>query len=122
MSRTWSVYAGGRPLVGDRRPPAVAAAVRLLRGRPTLPLPELAREVHLSPSYLGHLFQETVGCSITDFRNQVRLEEFLRHGEADLTLTEAAARAGFGSYAQFSRIFAARFGCSPREYVRALGG
>jgi AraC-like DNA-binding protein len=122
LSRSWSLYAGGRPLIGAQRPPAVNAAVRLLETEPTLPLPDLAREVHLSPSYLGHLFRETVGCSITDFRNSVRLDRFLRHCEAGLTLTEASSRAGFGSYAQFSRIFTARFGCSPRTYLRVPPG
>jgi AraC-like DNA-binding protein len=122
LTKSWSLYAGGRPLLGEQRPPAVNAAVRLLQTEPTLPLPELARAVHLSPSYLGHLFRETVGCSITDFRNSVRLDRFLRHCEAGLTLTEASARAGFGSYAQFSRIFTGRFGCSPREYQRVSRG
>ncbi len=56
--------------------------------------------------------------SIVRYRNELRLARFFARvdSEAD-RLLEAAREAGFGSYAQFHRVFHARYGQSPRDYV-----
>jgi AraC-like DNA-binding protein len=104
----------GRPLH-----PAVIKSLSLLDGNPSLPLPELARMVHMSASRLSHLFAEQVGRSVAAHRNHVRLQRFrerLQSGECR-NLTKAAFEAGFGSYAQFARVLRAGMGVTPRELL-----
>lgn len=104
--------------------PAVECAVRLLRESETPPaLDELAAQGGLSPAWLSRLFKQQTGVSISRFRNQQKLNRFLElygHGHR-LNMTEAAYRAGFGSYAQFHRVFRQLMACGPAEHYRHLG-
>jgi AraC-like DNA-binding protein len=70
-------------------------------------LATLARAASLSPSHLSRIFKEQTGVSIGRFRNQQRLQRFLElYGRGRRTTALAAALdAGFGSYAQFHRVF-----------------
>jgi AraC-like DNA-binding protein len=56
-----------------------------------------------------------MGLSMTRFRNQQRLDRFMRlYGQGRSTTALAAAhQAGFGSYAQFHRVFRQETGRSP---------
>ncbi len=104
----------GRPMH-----PAIVKALALLDANPSMPLPELARVVHMSASRLSHLFSEQLERSVTAHRNQVRLRRFqerVQSGECR-NLTEAAFHAGFGSYAQFARVLRAGTGVTPRKLL-----
>ncbi|TCC22632.1 AraC family transcriptional regulator [Kribbella speibonae] len=100
--------------------PAVAEAARLLRELPSVStLPELARQVGLSPHHLSRLFARQMGTSITRFRNEQRFRRFLDvygagHG---VTMVDAALLAGFGSYPQFHRIVRSITGTNPADYL-----
>ena len=98
--------------------PAVARAVELLR-RTDAPddFGELARRCGVSPSYLSRIFLRQVGVSLTRYRNSVRLARFwqVRREGRSRTLLESAYAAGFGSYAQFFRVFTETYGTGPRE-------
>jgi AraC-like DNA-binding protein len=78
-------------------------------------LGDLAREAGLSPSHLSRTFKAQTGISITRFRNQRRLEHFREsYGDGRHTTTMAAAlEAGFGSYAQFYRVYRSETGINP---------
>jgi AraC-like DNA-binding protein len=96
--------------------PAVETVARLLRADPAAgDLTTLARAASLSPSHLSRIFKEQTGVSIGRFRNQQRLQRFLRiYGRGRRTTALAAAlEAGFGSYAQFHRVFREQTGRSP---------
>jgi AraC-like DNA-binding protein len=96
--------------------PAVDRVARLLHANPgTGHLADLARTVGLSPSHLSRLFKMQMGLSISRFRNQQRLQRFLRlYGNGRRTTALAAAhQAGFGSYAQFYRVFRQEAGRRP---------
>jgi transcriptional regulator GlxA family with amidase domain len=58
--------------------------------------------------------------SLVEYRNRLRLERFSmlldKQGE---NLLEAALAAGFGSYAQFHRVFLAQRGTTPGKFLRA---
>jgi AraC-like DNA-binding protein len=71
--------------------------------------------VRLSSSHLSRTFKEQTGVSISRFRNEQRLQRFLRiYGRVRRTTALAAAlEAGFGSYAQFHRVFREQTGRSP---------
>jgi AraC-like DNA-binding protein len=96
--------------------PAVETVARLLRSdRGAGDLAWLARTAGLSPSHLSRLFKAQTGVSIGRFRNQQRLQRFLLlygHGRRTTALA-AALEAGFGSYAQFYRVFREETGHSP---------
>lgn len=103
--------------------PAVEKAARLIRDDHSgLLLEDVARRAGLSPARLSRLFRQQTGVALVDFRNRQRIESFLRlYGNGQRhTMLDAAIRAGFGSYAQFHRVFKRIIGCSPGRYRRGL--
>ncbi len=81
---------------------------------------QLARRVKLSPYYLSSLFQKQTGLTIPAYRNRLRLQEFFRriHAYPAVRLLPHALDSGFGSYAQFFRVFSDALGVSPRQWLR----
>jgi AraC-like DNA-binding protein len=103
--------------------PAVEKAAYILRTQPeTGSMQELAQVCGASPSWLSRLFRQQVGISLVGFRNQSRIERFFElYGEGHRrNLTQAAYAAGFGSYAQFHRVFKEALGYSPGELKRNM--
>jgi transcriptional regulator GlxA family with amidase domain len=101
--------------------PAVEIAARLIQHE-TEPLrvDELAHRAGLSACHLSRLFHAQTGVTLIDFRNRQRLERFLHlYGQGRrMNMLEAATHAGFGSYAQFHRVFKRLMGYAPAEYRR----
>jgi AraC-like DNA-binding protein len=121
LATAWNAFAYGDSKDARALHPGVSRAMSLLLSDPSRDLTALAQAIHLSPSQLSRLFKRQVGMSISDFRNHVRLEAFLRlrpHSKRKV-LFEVAREAGFGSYAQFNRVFRREMGCSPEEYFRS---
>jgi transcriptional regulator GlxA family with amidase domain len=98
------------------RDPLVRKATELLVADPSLGCEEIARRLGVSKGHLSRIFKQRAHASIVDYRNELRLAQFLSHSN-DRSMLVAALGAGFGSYAQFHRVFRARFGKSPREYL-----
>jgi AraC-like DNA-binding protein len=97
----------------------VAEALERLRHDPSVSRGVLAQGLGVSPSKLGKAFRAQMGIAFVDYRNQLRLERFLRLVFPGGGNVSAAARsAGFGSYAQFHRVFRALVGKSPKEYLK----
>jgi transcriptional regulator GlxA family with amidase domain len=94
----------------------VREAVHLLVCKPSLSFAELAAQLHVSRTYLTRTFRRYAKTSIVDYRNELRLAQFLGQANEKPVLA-AALDAGFGSYVQFNRVFRARFGKTPREYL-----
>jgi AraC-like DNA-binding protein len=117
LLRAWRAFVDSDDVVeGVALHPAVEQVVRLLSIDPAgVDLTALARACGLSPSHLSRVFKAQMGISIGQFRNQQRLERFLSitgGGQRGSTLAAAHA-AGFGSYAQFYRVFRDATGASP---------
>jgi len=117
LLRAWRAFVVSDDVVeGVTVHPAVEQVARLLSDDPAGgDLTALARAAGLSPSHLSRVFKAQMGISITRFRNQQRLERFLAiagDGQRGSTLAAAHA-AGFGSYAQFYRVFREATGRSP---------
>ena len=113
----WRAFLESEAVVeGIELHPAVETVARLLRSDPGAgDLAWLARTAGLSPSHLSRLFRAQTGVSIGRFRNQQRLQRFLLlYGRGRRTTALAAAlEAGFGSYAQYYRVFREETGRSP---------
>ncbi len=94
-------------------------AVALLGDDPSLGGKEIADRLGISLSRLARVFKAEMGMSLVEYRNRLRLDRFgvlLERGRSNLL--EAALDAGFGSYAQFHRVFRALRHATPREYLR----
>jgi methylphosphotriester-DNA--protein-cysteine methyltransferase len=98
--------------------PAVAKALALLsESTGGLDLGRLAVRCGASATHLSRMFARQVGVPLSGYRNAVRLERFFRtyREGAQRTIAEAAYAAGFGSYAQFHRVFTQSCGGGPRQ-------
>jgi len=98
--------------------PAVARALELLNEEEAAgDLGELARRCGVSEAYLSRTFARQIGVPLSRYRNSLRLSRFwtLYRSPEARTVTEAVYAAGFGSYAQFFKIFTQAYGRGPRS-------
>jgi AraC-like DNA-binding protein len=119
LSLAWRFFLDSDDVVeGVDVHPAVETVARLLRSDPEAgDLATLALTAGLSSSHLSRIFNAQTGVSISTFRNQQRLQRFLAlYGSGRRTTALAAAlEAGFGSYAQFHRVFRELTGRTPSD-------
>ena len=97
--------------------PAVHRAIKLLsEGDWQRDLSQLARACGVSEAHLSRTFHKQVGVSLTRYRNSLRLSRFWEEYRqpAQKNLAEAVYAAGFGSYAQFYKVFVQAYGRGPR--------
>jgi len=79
---------------------------------------DLAREFGVSPGHLARIFKAELGVSLVEYRNRLRLRSFFDHVEqGEANLIGAAQAAGFGSYAQFHRVYRQLLGSTPRDLI-----
>ncbi len=99
--------------------PPILKATQMLMAEPALTAEELGWRVGLSASRMARIFKAEMGISLVEYRNRLRLRRFseLLDPSGD-NLLDAAFEAGFGSYAQFHRVFVALRGTTPGKYAR----
>lgn len=102
--------------------PAVARAREVCESEANkLSIQALASRVGLSASRLAHLFQAELGLTPLQYRNFVRLQRFIQTQESGPSnLLRHALESGFGSYAQFHRVFHQVCGTPPGAHLRWL--
>ena len=96
----------------------IEAFVRERIGDADLDPEAIAAGCQISTRYLHELFRDT-GRTIAGWIRDLRLDRCraeLADPSRRRTIAEIAYRAGFSDQAQFSRLFKARFGASPRDY------
>jgi len=85
-------------------------------------LTDVARHVHLNPSYFSFLFKKGTGASFVDYVLDLRIEE-----SKDLlvntarSINEIAVAVGFTSQSYFARVFRQRTGRTPGIYRQKYG-
>lgn len=101
------------------RTTSVGRAAEMLSKDPALSAEELGARLGLSASRMARVFKAEMGVSLVEYRNRLRLERFsgLLDQNGD-NLLAAALSAGFGSYAQFHRVFVALKGTTPGKFIR----
>ena len=80
-----------------------------------LTIDEIAEQVHISRSYLQHLFKKCVGLSLSDyiFRQKMHSAKYmLANGKS---FTETANALGYKYYSTFSADYKKMFGTSPKQ-------
>jgi AraC-like DNA-binding protein len=81
---------------------------------------QLALELGVSPGHLARSFKREMGLSLVDYRNRRRIDRFfdaVSRSRGAVNLLDAALEAGFGSYAQFHRVYRKFLGTAPREVL-----
>ncbi|MEZ5830920.1 MAG: GlxA family transcriptional regulator [Dongiaceae bacterium] len=81
-----------------------------------LPCAQIARRAGISMRRMQRLFDRTVGASPVRYYQFIRLTR--AHAllqQTDLSVTEIAVSAGFGSLEHFCRVYRRQFGCRPRD-------
>ncbi len=97
----------------------VGAAIRRLRVDPNEERHAMAKALGTTADRLGRVFKAEMGETLPDYRNRLRLERFFSVVDTGGgNLLRAALDAGFGSYAQFHRVFHQAFQCAPVDYLR----
>ncbi len=120
LLRSWKVYreSGEHPESVNLHP-AVARMVQLLGASPEQEnLSRLAEKAGLSYSRLSRLFLRQTGKSLISYRDSLRVEKFCEvyRGSPHRTILDCALEAGFGSYAQFYRVFRKHTGQNPGSF------
>lgn len=83
-------------------------------------LDELAGRLGCAPTYLCRVFSDHMGLGPHAYQLHHRLLAARRLVEAGATITEAAARTGFGDDSHLGRHFRRRFAAGPGRYRREL--
>jgi len=98
--------------------PRVKTTIRFITNNfsDAIGIADAAKNVHLTPNYLGILFKQEVGVTFRDYLNTVRLnqaEDMLRAGDGGIT--EVALKCGFKDVFYFSRLFKKYKGVTPTD-------
>jgi AraC-like DNA-binding protein len=99
--------------------PRVLGAIELIRARldGRVTLPDVARELHVSPSRLRHLFVDEVGLPFRTYVLWQRLQRVIQ-GLGTGNLTHIALSAGFADAAHMTRTFRRMVGFAPSALLR----
>ncbi len=111
----------GRPATTRRRAAVVAGVRERLAVDPDLDLPQLARELAVSPHHLSRTFRAETGHTIARHRMRLRTRtalERLAGGERDLA--RLAAEVGFADQSHLSRVLRSETGATPAAIRREL--
>ncbi|MGC4086604.1 MAG: helix-turn-helix domain-containing protein [Polyangiaceae bacterium] len=110
---TWS-----SPASEGKRTPVVQRAVFALHQNPRASGESIARDLSISPGYLGRSFKAEMGVSLVEYGNRLRIERFFSSVDrGGGNLLGAALEAGFGSYTHFHRVYRKFVGATPRDHL-----
>ncbi|SFK82710.1 AraC-like ligand binding domain-containing protein [Paenibacillus sp. 1_12] len=80
-------------------------------------LEQLAKELHLSPYHIAHLFKQATGATIVAYTQATRIRHACVHLiTSSLTVPEIGARVGIPNPSYFCRVFRQTMGSTPHQY------
>ena len=97
----------------------ISAAQKYIKDNITqmIKLEDIARTVHLSPSYFATYFKEKTGANLRDFLLQTKMEYAATELRSKKqTIMEVADSLGYSDYRSFSRAFKNIYGCTPSDF------
>ncbi len=85
-------------------------------------LSDISKELHVTPKYISTLFNRDTGTSISDFMQNIRIEE-AKHMllYTDLNYPDISNILCFGSQSYFNQVFRKKTGMTPREFRISAG-
>ena len=103
-----------RPATAAARSRLVDQAKAALAADPRLALTGLSRAVGCSPHHLSRVFTQLAGCTVSQYRNRLRVTRALeRIGDGEQDLAGLAAELGFSDHAHLTRTMRAATGHTP---------
>ncbi len=87
-----------------------------IRSQPALD--DIAEHFFINKYHLCHIFRRHTGMSINRYVNYKRLLLVRELCAGGMSLTDAAAEAGFNNYSGFYKVYRREFGISPREDLK----
>ncbi|TMV48947.1 helix-turn-helix domain-containing protein [Paenibacillus mesophilus] len=121
MMRCFDRCPGNREM--NRRLDVINAAIDYLRENYTssFSLGSLASKSFFSKNYFCKLFKETVGMTVTEYVQKLRIEEACKMMEnSNKKITEISMDTGFADYKSFYTAFTKRVGMTPSEYRKRI--
>ncbi len=97
----------------------IKKAIMFIQENYTKPLKieEISQYVNINSSYLERLFKKSIGESIVNYINNLRVNKAIVLMDATpLSISEISQSVGFGTRQQFNNSFKKRKGISPQEY------
>ena len=86
-----------------------------------LELSAVARELGVSPSHLSRVLSNKSGAGFTEILNSLRGYEARRLLlQTELSVSQIALEAGFGSIRNFNRVFQKQFQCMPKDFRKGI--
>ncbi len=80
-------------------------------------LSELSASLHVTPRYLSTLFNRDTGTSISDFMQEIRIDEAkYMLSNSDMDYPEISNILCYGSQSYFNQVFKKKVGLTPREF------
>ena len=90
----------------------------------TLSLPQLSRQLDISPNYLSQIINDRLNQNFFDFINRYHVDEAKRHlghpEKADTNILTIALDAGFNSKSAFYAAFKKHTGMTPGQFKQSL--
>lgn len=84
-----------------------------------LRLKPVADAVNVSANYFSNIFNREMGMTLSEFVNQIRIDEATRIFELGITsVKEVATQCGFHNVNYFSKIFRKQKGMSPTDFLK----
>jgi len=83
-------------------------------------LEDLAQKFGYSPNYFSTIFNSYVNMGLREYVNSIRADRAAALITNDKNIGDAAYECGFECMRTFYRVFKARFGASPQEYIKGL--
>lgn len=113
----------GRPATARARRAAADGVREALAANLDRSLPELARDVAVSPHHLSRVFHAATGTTISRYRRRLRARRALeRLAAGDRDLARLAHELGFADQSHLCRVLRAETGEVPSALRRALAG
>ena len=82
-----------------------------------LTLASLSGKFYVSTAYLSHLYSQRTKATITEYLQQVRMEQAaLLLRETSLSVAEIGTAVGYSNYKNFWKLFKRHFNVTPKEY------
>ncbi|NOU91761.1 response regulator [Paenibacillus sp. LMG 31456] len=104
---------------------AVSKAVRYMEDHysESLPLQQVASQIHLNAAYFSHLFKKETGRSFVDYLVELRMEKAKQLlANTDMKITEVSGRIGYDLPNYFAKLFKQSTGLTPKDYRKLHQG
>ncbi|CAN7610586.1 response regulator transcription factor [Paenibacillus sp. LjRoot56] len=87
-----------------------------------LQVAELAKLVHMHPSYAGQVFKQEIGENFLEYVNRVRMEKASEMLErTTMKIYEVSGAVGISDYRYFCKLFKSHTGITPTQYKSKMG-